>query len=100
MSLRNLSSNPSNESSWVFPPGRPAVSVEELAGAHAFSLSCLSLCVLGGKGNSWEGGIRVPGLLRWPGVIPAGLQISAPTSNMDVFPTVVKLAGSPLPDDR
>nr|KAF6394759.1 steroid sulfatase [Rousettus aegyptiacus] len=54
----------------------------------------------GGKGNSWEGGIRVPGLLRWPGVIPAGLQIGEPTSNMDVFPTVVKLAGSPLPDDR
>lgn len=54
----------------------------------------------GGKGNNWEGGIRVPGLLRWPGVIPAGLEIAEPTSNMDIFPTVVKLAGSPLPDDR
>lgn len=56
--------------------------------------------VSGGKGNNWEGGIRVPGLLRWPGVLPAGLEIAEPTSNMDIFPTVAKLAGSPLPEDR
>uniref|UniRef100_M3XPS2 Steroid sulfatase n=3 Tax=Mustela putorius furo TaxID=9669 RepID=M3XPS2_MUSPF len=54
----------------------------------------------GGKANNWEGGIRVPGILRWPGVIQAGLQIDEPTSNMDLFPTVAKLAGSPLPEDR
>ncbi|EPY72810.1 hypothetical protein CB1_084759006 [Camelus ferus] len=54
----------------------------------------------GGKANNWEGGIRVPGVLRWPGVIQAGLEIDEPTSNMDIFPTVLKLAGSPLPEDR
>ncbi|XP_075395877.1 steryl-sulfatase-like [Tenrec ecaudatus] len=54
----------------------------------------------GGKSNNWEGGIRVPGILRWPGVIPAGQEVHEPTSNMDIFPTVAKLAGSPLPDDR
>lgn len=54
----------------------------------------------GGKGNNWEGGIRVPGLVRWPGVIPAGMEVSEPTSNMDVFPTVVGLAGAELPGDR
>ncbi|XP_012863991.1 steryl-sulfatase [Echinops telfairi] len=54
----------------------------------------------GGKANNWEGGIRVPGILRWPGVIPAGQEVHEPTSNMDIFPTVAKLAGSPLPDDR
>lgn len=54
----------------------------------------------GGKANNWEGGIRIPGILRWPGVIQAGLEIDEPTSNMDVFPTVAKLAGSPLPEDR
>nr|XP_030693172.1 steryl-sulfatase isoform X1 [Globicephala melas] len=54
----------------------------------------------GGKANNWEGGIRVPGILRWPGVIQAGLEIDEPTSNMDIFPTVAKLAGSPLPEDR
>lgn len=60
----------------------------------------VSFGILGGKANNWEGGIRVPGILRWPGVIPAGLEIDEPTSNMDIFPTVAKLAGSPLPEDR
>ncbi|XP_072599689.1 steryl-sulfatase isoform X3 [Vulpes vulpes] len=54
----------------------------------------------GGKANNWEGGIRIPGILRWPGVIQAGLVIDEPTSNMDIFPTVAKLAGSPLLEDR
>uniref|UniRef100_A0A8B9Y2A2 Steroid sulfatase n=1 Tax=Bos mutus grunniens TaxID=30521 RepID=A0A8B9Y2A2_BOSMU len=55
---------------------------------------------VGGKANNWEGGIRVPGIVRWPGVIQAGLEIDEPTSNMDIFPTVAKLMGSPLPQDR
>ncbi|XP_075395477.1 arylsulfatase F-like [Tenrec ecaudatus] len=55
----------------------------------------------GGKGMSgWEGGIRVPGLVRWPGVLEAGRVIEAPTSLMDVLPTVAALAGAPLPQDR
>lgn len=62
-------------------------------------MACLFV-ILGGKANNWEGGIRVPGLLRWPGVIQAGLEVHEPTSNMDIFPTVVRLAGAPLPEDR
>ncbi|NXK61071.1 STS sulfatase, partial [Sylvietta virens] len=54
----------------------------------------------GGKSTNWEGGIRVPGLLRWPGVVQAGSYIDEPTSNMDIFPTIVKLAGAELPSDR
>uniref|UniRef100_A0A8C8VJS4 Steroid sulfatase n=1 Tax=Pelusios castaneus TaxID=367368 RepID=A0A8C8VJS4_9SAUR len=54
----------------------------------------------GGKATNWEGGIRVPGLLHWPGVVQAGAHIDEPTSNMDIFPTIVKLAGIPLPKDR
>ncbi|XP_025925096.1 steryl-sulfatase isoform X4 [Apteryx rowi] len=54
----------------------------------------------GGKSMNWEGGIRVPGLLLWPGVIQAGTYIDEPTSNMDIFPTVIKLAGAQLPCDR
>ncbi|XP_028252827.1 steryl-sulfatase isoform X2 [Parambassis ranga] len=53
-----------------------------------------------GKGTNWEGGIRVPGVLSWPGKIPAGIQIDEPTSNMDLFPTVVKLSGGSVPQDR
>ncbi|XP_055964622.1 LOW QUALITY PROTEIN: arylsulfatase L-like [Sorex fumeus] len=55
----------------------------------------------GGKGmGGWEGGIRVPGIFRWPGVLPAGRVVSAPTSLMDVLPTAVRLAGGHLPQDR
>lgn len=42
----------------------------------------------------------MPGLLRWSGVIQAGAYIHEPTSNMDVFPTIVKLAKAQLPSDR
>ncbi|XP_016075277.1 PREDICTED: arylsulfatase D-like [Miniopterus natalensis] len=55
----------------------------------------------GGKAmGGWEGGIRVPGIFRWPGVLPAGQVIHEPTSLMDVFPTVVQLAGGEVPQDR
>ncbi|XP_043928391.1 steryl-sulfatase isoform X2 [Protopterus annectens] len=54
----------------------------------------------GGKSTNWEGGIRIPGLFQWPGVIPAGTVSDELTSNMDIFTTVVKLVGSSLPSDR
>ncbi|XP_068036210.1 steryl-sulfatase [Anomalospiza imberbis] len=54
----------------------------------------------GGKSTNWEGGIRVPGLLRWPGVVQAGAYIDEPTSNMDIFPTIVQLADAQIPSDR
>ncbi|XP_051560547.1 steryl-sulfatase-like [Myxocyprinus asiaticus] len=53
-----------------------------------------------GKSTNWEGGIRVPGILHWPGVVPAGQVIDEPTSNMDLFPTVLKLVGASVPSDR
>ncbi|XP_058147592.1 arylsulfatase D-like isoform X2 [Dasypus novemcinctus] len=55
----------------------------------------------GGKGmGGWEGGIRVPGIFRWPGMLPAGRVSDEPTSLMDVFPTVVQLGGGQVPQDR
>ncbi|CAJ1087159.1 steryl-sulfatase isoform X2 [Xyrichtys novacula] len=53
-----------------------------------------------GKSTNWEGGIRVPGILRWPGIIPGGREVDEPTSNMDVFPTVMRLSGASVPEDR
>uniref|UniRef100_A0A8C8ULQ1 Steryl-sulfatase n=1 Tax=Peromyscus maniculatus bairdii TaxID=230844 RepID=A0A8C8ULQ1_PERMB len=47
-----------------------------------------------------RGGIRVPGLVRFPMMLPAGSEVAEPTSNMDVFPTVAALAGAALPADR
>lgn len=55
----------------------------------------------GGKGmGGWEGGIRVPGIVRWPGIVPAETIIDEPTNLMDIYPTVVHLAGASLPQDR
>uniref|UniRef100_A0A8D0H7W4 Sulfatase N-terminal domain-containing protein n=1 Tax=Sphenodon punctatus TaxID=8508 RepID=A0A8D0H7W4_SPHPU len=55
----------------------------------------------GGKGMAgWEGGVRVPGILRWPGVLPANTIIDEPTSLMDIYPTVVHLGGGIVPQDR
>lgn len=72
---------------------------------HLISFILLSFLVLspptGGKGmGGWEGGIRVPGIVRWPGMLPAGTVINELTSLMDVFPTVVHLAGGVVPQDR
>lgn len=50
--------------------------------------------------GGWEGGIRVPAIFRFPGVFPRGRVVDEPTSAMDVFPTVVKMAGGALPGDR
>ncbi|XP_048193500.1 LOW QUALITY PROTEIN: steryl-sulfatase [Perognathus longimembris pacificus] len=54
----------------------------------------------GGKATAFEGGVRVPGLLRWPGRLPAGREVHEPTSTMDLLPTAAALAGAPLPRDR
>lgn len=55
----------------------------------------------GGKAmGGWEGGIRVPGVFRWTGRLPAGRVIDEPTSLMDLYPTLVTLAGGQLPQDR
>lgn len=52
-----------------------------------------------GKGSTWEGGMRVPGIAWWPGKIkPAICREVACT--MDLLPTAAKLAGVPLPADR
>jgi len=54
----------------------------------------------GRKGQPLEGGQRVPGIAHWPGHIPAGRVIATPTMNIDLFPTLLRLAGLELPPDR
>ncbi|XP_062983587.1 arylsulfatase D-like isoform X2 [Elgaria multicarinata webbii] len=57
--------------------------------------------MIGGKAMAgWEGGIRVPGVIRWTGMLPEGKVISEPTSLMDIYPTLVHLAGGTVPQDR
>jgi uncharacterized sulfatase len=46
----------------------------------------------GMKGQSWEGGLRVPLIARWPGPIPAGHESAEPAVMVDLFPTLLKAA--------
>ena len=50
-----------------------------------------------GKGTTWEGGIRVPAIMRWPGVLPAGKVTDKPAMTIDIFPTIASITGASLP---
>lgn len=54
----------------------------------------------GGKGQTWEGGIRVPFLLQWKGTLPAGTEYHRPVISLDVFGTSADVAQAPLPKNR
>jgi len=51
----------------------------------------------GGKGSTWEGGVRVPTLAWWPGRVPAGSVNDAVAATIDLLPTFVALAGGTVP---
>ena len=51
----------------------------------------------GGKGSLFEGGQRVPCFIRWPGKLEAGKRVTRIAQHVDVLPTLLDLAGVPLP---
>ena len=53
-----------------------------------------------GKGSAWEGGFRVPCIMRAPGRIPAGRESHQLMATLDILPTFARLAGAKVPDDR
>jgi len=53
-----------------------------------------------GKGTMWEGGYRVPCVMRWPGKIPAGTRCDELATTMNLFPTIAELIGAQAPTDR
>lgn len=54
----------------------------------------------GRKRAMYEGGIRVPGLVRWPGKVEAGGSSAAPVIGSDMFPTLLAAAGAKVPTER
>ncbi|CAH8283498.1 arylsulfatase [Mariniflexile fucanivorans] len=54
----------------------------------------------GAKGSMYEGGMRVPGIFRWPGTIPSGIRSNAMASTIDLLPTFAYLADTQIPNDR
>ena len=53
-----------------------------------------------GKGTSWDGGTRVPCVMRWPGKIPAGTKTDTIAMTIDILPTVAALTGAKLPERK
>ena len=53
----------------------------------------------GMKGSKWEGGIRVPFMVRWPGKVPAGMTFDRPVSSLDILATSVNAAQGSLKGD-
>jgi len=53
-----------------------------------------------GKGTSWEGGQRVPCIMRWPGHILKGSVCDKMASTMDLLPTFAAISGAPLPKKK
>jgi arylsulfatase A-like enzyme len=54
----------------------------------------------GGKGGTYEGGMREPTIAWWPGHVPAGKSTDAVAGEIDLLPTLVKIAGGTVPTDR
>lgn len=54
----------------------------------------------GAKMMTWEGGIRVPCIVRWPGTIEAGRVSDEIVSSLDLFPTLANLAGASVAEER
>jgi arylsulfatase A-like enzyme len=54
-----------------------------------------NLPLRGGKGRQWEGGVREPFLIKWPGVVPPGSESWEPAIGTDFYPTLLEMAGLP-----
>ncbi len=70
--------------------------IESHLGDHGGSAEPLR----GFKMSTWEGGLRVPAIFRWPGRIVAGQASDEMASTLDLLPTFAALAGARLPTDR
>ena len=71
------------------PGGSPA---QVAAGAVAYSLNTP---FRGCKGECYEGGIRIPYMVEWPGKIRGGVTSDVPVSSLDILPTALAAAGAP-----
>jgi arylsulfatase A len=54
----------------------------------------------GSKITTWEGGVRVPMIMKWKNTLPAGMVYSEITGIIDMAPTIAAAAGASMPDDR
>jgi len=81
--------------------GNSQVHIDRYGGsAEAEEMGGSALPLRGDKTTSWDGGFRVPSIMRAPGRIPSGQVSSEIATTLDVMPTIIKLAGGTVPTDR
>ncbi len=88
---RSSSSPATTGRGWTCRPG-----CSSIPGSSAPTRAAQGL-LRGSKGTTWEGGVRVPFLARWPGRITAGAVSSDLATTMDILPTIAGIVGVPLP---
>lgn len=69
-------------------------------GANYIGLPDINKPYRGWKATFFEGGIRVPYFMKWPGVLQAGTKYSEPVAHVDIFATAAAAAGASMPTDR
>lgn len=69
-------------------------------GCATYTNACSNAPLRAGKYSLFEGGIRVPFVMRWPGKVPAGLQYREAISSLDILPTFAAAGRAVLPSDR
>ena len=67
---------------------------------RGFNQATANVPLRAGKGWLYDGGIRVPLIIRWPGRINAGTMVDSPAMSMDLFPTLLEAAGLPTRPDQ
>nr|WP_291167378.1 sulfatase-like hydrolase/transferase [Gimesia sp.] len=68
-------------------------------GGPTRELTSSNLPLRGEKGSMYEGGLRVPFLMRWTGTLAPKQTVNVPVSSLDLFPTAAALAGAALPQN-
>ena len=68
-------------------------------GGPSFANASRNAPLRGDKGEIWEGGIRVPFLVSWPGQVPGGEVVEYPVISLDVSRTALELSGAKLTDN-
>lgn len=53
-----------------------------------------------GKGTSWDGGVKVPAIMKWKGTWPSGMVQENPAMSIDILPTLALIAGADLPKQK
>ena len=69
-------------------------------GAHYIGIPSVNQPYRGWKITFFQGGIRVPFFIKWPGHVPAGREVTVPVQHFDIYATAAAAAGVPLPSDR